>query len=278
MMDNIIIWACSDMDYEGIKNNIIVRVVPAVVLPASTCVFEIIGDLAIVPVYVPSFDDLDNVYFIPESVFSKWNVRRNIFFNYCIQNTEKHYSLEIRKTPISGSVGVDSLNLNSYDIPMITVKEFFKYGAAAILYKDVCKKISEKWNDSFYIVFVSSDCAVLHKFGTKSVNDMIRHLKSTNELFAKDDLFLTNHIYYYDKSKEHIFMYKSEDYKRLESFIKDINNNDCENYLDLCAYYQVSEKSLDYALNYIESGKLANDNCYTVLVEKLIEFEKEVQT
>lgn len=268
--NNVAMWICNDSDYEEIKNNIIVRVVPAACLPSDACVFENVGDLSIVPVYVPDFDDLDNVSFIPESVFSNWNIRRNIFFNYCIQNTENKYNLEIKSSPIGKTLDINDLNLSAESMPIIHNNSMF--GASAIFYTDVCKKIAAAYNDSFYIVFISYDMCILHKFGTIDISSIKRHLKATNSNF-KDGKTLTNQVYYYDKSKEHIFMVQSEEYTKYFNLINDINIGDCKCYYEYCSVYDVSEDIIDYIVDNIDDINYNNKHEF---IEKLIELEKEV--
>lgn len=172
---------------------------------------------------------------------------------------------------------IDTMAIYPESMPMSTTLFDYKNGAISIFYPEVCKKISEKWNDDFYIAFISADCAILHKFGTIDFLSIKRHLKATNNAFSEDD-FLTNNVYYYDRKTDKIDMVKSERYKHFESLVKDIVNADCDNFYDLRFEYQVSEKCFDHAMNYIENGKLENDHCYTKLVEELIKIENGVKT
>lgn len=266
--NNVVMWICNDSNYEEIKNNIVVRVVPAACLPSGSYVFEIVGDLSIVPVYVPDFSDLDNVYFIPESVFSNWNVRRNIFFNTAIENTEKHFPLFLKKSPLDNIVNdIDTMAIYPESMPISTTLFNYQNGAISIFYPEVCKKISEKWNDSFYIVFISCDMCILHKFGTIDIDDIKRHLKATNNAF-QDGKTLTNNVYYYDKSKEHIFMYKSEVYTKYLNLINDIEIADCKCYYEYCSVHDVSEDIIDYIVDNIDKINYTNKHEF---IEELIE-------
>lgn len=87
MMDNILMWACSGssaasdtIDYAAIQDSIIIKVLPVSCLPAFPAVLaDVIGDLALVPVFVQDVSKNSDFEFIPVSVFDSFNIRRNIF-------------------------------------------------------------------------------------------------------------------------------------------------------------------------------------------------------
>lgn len=282
MMDNIIKWCInteSDInEYETVKNNIVVRVVPSAVVPDNVYVFECVGGLALVPVFVPGdlsrsgackADLLDRFEYLPESLVAGWGIRQNVFFDDVIANTAKYFPLSLKRSPL-GKIeeDIDTMAIYPESMPMISTLFNYNNGAIAIWYKDVCKKISEKFNDSFYIVFVAADCVILHKFGTIEPDSIIRYLKDTNITYAADNKTLTNNLYYYDKSKEHIFMVQSKEYTKYFNLINDIEIGDCKNYYEYCSVYDVSENVIDYIVENIDKISYTNKHEF---IEKLIE-------
>lgn len=282
MMDNIIKWCInteSDInEYETIKNNIVVRVVPAAVVPDSVYVFEVFGGLALCPVFVSGdlsrsgvckADLLDKFEFLPSGVVSSWSVRQNVFFDDAISNTEKYFSLSLKRSPLDKiEKDIDTFELKTESMPMISTLFNYDNGVIALWYKDVCKKISEKWNDSFYISFVAADCAILHKFGTIEPETIRKHLKSTNKMFSGDDKFLTDNVFYYDKNKEHIFMYKTHEYQKYSDIIDCLQFEDYKNTCDICSEYDVSEKVIDYIVENIDKISYTTKHEF---IENLIE-------
>lgn len=153
-------------------------------------------------------------------------------------------------------------------MPMISTLFNYNNGAIAIWYKDVCKKISEKFNDSFYIVFVAADCVILHKFGTIEPDSIIRYLKDTNKTYAADNKTLTNNLYYYDRNTEHIHMYKTPEYQKYSDIIDCLQFEDYKYTYDLCSVYDVSENVIDYIVENIDKISYTNKHEF---IEKLIE-------
>lgn len=292
-INDVIMWAASAAvnENEPNNNNILVKVVNAAAVPVGAWC-SVVGDLALCPVCVSgavsaaasgaaASGGLSEIVrkweYTPESALDRAKIKSDFLFNAVLTNTMRVLETGFKYDMIDDLADFQSCSsLCNYDIPVITTKfNADTFGSVAIFFPGICKAISEKFNDSFYIVFISSDYVILHKYGTISVNDIKARLIDTNNTFSDDNKTLTNNVYFYNKELDTIEMCKTEEYKRFECFVKDINHEDCENMLDLCYYYQISEKCLEYALNYIETGKLKNDHCYTKLVEELIKIENE---
>lgn len=93
-------------------------------------------------------------------------------------------------------------------MPMYVLTNKEKYfGAACMFYPGVLKQISEKLNDSLYILPSSiHECIILPVSGEytqKSLSEMVTEI---NEVQVEETEILSNHVYYYDRVKENLSM------------------------------------------------------------------------
>lgn len=72
-------------------------------------------------------------------------------------------------------------------------------GAVAIFFPGVAQKLSEIFEDSFYIVFVKSHAVLVYPKKRWNPEVLKKRLKDTFEEDASEEDFLTDEIYYYDR-------------------------------------------------------------------------------
>ena len=101
---------------------------------------------------------------------------------------------------------------NEHHIWVLTNKHNFR-ASTAIIYKEVLRKIAEKSGGDYYILPSSVNDAIAFPVTTGITPDHLLNMldDSNNTFFSQDDQMLSDTIYYYDASKEELYVCDREE-------------------------------------------------------------------
>lgn len=206
--------------YEKIKDRLIIRPLNFRNNKAclTDCVYTRFGDIALVLYAVVMDDEVHNsvnTVKIPEKIFKKWNIDKENIILSTLLNTSTYamprlYTniLDIENTPEreSAFMAADSPagNLKPETVPLVTTTRKTN-GAIAMFYPGVKEKISEMFQDSFYVAFTSIHEAMIHKKGTIDPSSIRRHVRATNNTFGPEDT-LSDNVFFYDRQRRSFSM------------------------------------------------------------------------
>lgn len=203
--------------YEAIRSSLIIRPLnyERNKKKLQEGIYEVVGDIALtLYVNIGNFDGLYTSSMVPVSVFEIWERSRGQVLLEAKKNTfdlfpprlfnwlnidrfgEADYGVFMDR---DAEVRLESGSCATFVTTVIQIN-----GAVAIFLPGVAKRIGELLENDYYIAFTSMHEAAIHDC-SKVYPEMIREsLKSLKQDLSSQEDFLSDRVYYYNRSKDRI--------------------------------------------------------------------------
>lgn len=208
-------------NYEAVREHLIIRPInfTANQYDLKNCVFELMGDIALVLYLVISEDESYGLGTakVPGVIFEKWERSLEDVWNAALFNTyvlapPRMYEMpwECYKPPYTKgafmALGSDMDIIEFHMSPTVTTTKQVN-GAIAMFYPGVMERIAEMAGGSYYVVFTSIHEAKIHCAGSVDPGMILNTLLEVNQMFDKEET-LSEKIYFYDADKKSIGAYE----------------------------------------------------------------------
>ena len=198
-------------DYEHARARLFIRLKSSSALGVEKSCHDLVGDIALVLYYWAGEDGERSVMLpVPEIFLERWGLPKETVMRQAMEHTMELAPPSIydmlKNCLIPGYRG-DLFMEKEIDLAQIfpciclsTTK--LAYGAAAIFYPGVAKRIAEELDSDLYLVFTSENELFIHKTGSAEVKGLKWAMKAAVQKGGEPEEFLTRNIYRYDRAAD----------------------------------------------------------------------------
>jgi len=172
-------------------------------------------------VLIESSDNGSAIVPITNSLLDVWNVDEDTVFRAAEENSKR--VLPPVLTPMHQVLDkLDNGTRHDESGMYVLSNEYGNYGASCILYDGVLRQIGNKFGENYYIIPSSVHEVIVipcSKAPDDSI-DLMSIISEVNECIVDDEEFLSNNLYYYDRSTDEVSIF--DDSEEINSFLDTI--------------------------------------------------------